>query len=61
MVLLEEVFKLSGVPTHTFVEPPQYLAVKVAIRTPGRSVVLEGPSGIGKTSTVTRIIEELGF
>lgn len=56
---VEEVFRLSGVPTYTFVEPERYGAVKVAIRTPGRCVVLEGPSGIGKTTTVTRIIQEL--
>lgn len=56
---VEDVFRLSGVPTYTFVEPDRYGAVKVGIRTPGRCVVLEGPSGIGKTTTVTRIIEEL--
>lgn len=61
MALLEEVFRLSGVPTHTFVEPDRYSAVKVAVRTPGRCVVLEGPSGIGKTTTVTRIIDELNL
>lgn len=60
MPLLEEVFRLSGVPTHTFVEPLRYDAIKVAVRTPGRCVVLEGPSGIGKTTTITSIIEELG-
>ncbi|MDX8462132.1 TIR domain-containing protein [Mesorhizobium humile] len=60
MPLLEEVFKLSGVPTYTFVEPLRYDAILVAVRTPGRSVVLEGPSGIGKTSTITKVIEALG-
>jgi hypothetical protein len=60
MALLEEVFRVSGVPTHTFVEPTRYDAIKVAIRTPGRCVVLEGPSGIGKTTTVARVIQELG-
>lgn len=58
-VTLEEVFKVSGVPTYTFVAPPRYQQMKVAIRTPGRCVVVEGPSGIGKTSSVTRILEEL--
>lgn len=57
---LEEVFRLSGVPTYTFVEPDRYAAIKVAIRTPGRCVVMEGPSGIGKTTTATKIITELG-
>jgi len=61
MALIEEVFRLSGVPTYTFVEPVQYDAIKVAIRTPGRCIVLEGPSGIGKTSTITRALDELGI
>ncbi|WP_415288398.1 hypothetical protein RSD66_14265 [Brevundimonas sp. S1H14] len=57
---MEDVFRLAGVPTYTFVEPLRYGAIKVAVRTPGRCVVLEGPSGIGKTTTVTQIIENLG-
>ncbi|HEX4768192.1 MAG TPA: hypothetical protein VH414_18150 [Lichenihabitans sp.] len=60
MALLEEVFRLSGVPTHTFVEPVRYDAIKVAMRTPGRCIVLEGPSGIGKTTTITRVMQQLG-
>lgn len=58
-ITLEQVFKVSGVPTYTFVQPQRYQQLKVAIRTPGRCVVVEGPSGIGKTSSVTRILEEL--
>lgn len=58
--LIEEVFKLSGVPTYTFVKPVEYLKLLVALRTPGRGVVIEGPSGIGKTSSVARALEELG-
>jgi hypothetical protein len=40
----------------TFVEPvgSRY------VRTPGRAVVVEGPSGIGKTTSVNRVLEELG-
>lgn len=60
MANLEDVFRLSGVPTYTFVEPIRYDAIRVALRTPGRCVVLEGPSGIGKTTTVTRVMEHLG-
>lgn len=58
---LEEVFKLAGVPTYTFVKPPEYSALTVAIRTPGRGVVVEGPSGIGKTTSIMKCIEELGL
>lgn len=57
---VEDVFKVSGVPTYTFVPPPRYAQMKVAIRTPGRCVVIEGPSGIGKTSCVTQILDDLG-
>ena len=59
MPLLEEVFRLSGIPTHTFVEPMRYTEIKVSIRTPGRCMVVEGPSGIGKTTTITKAISEL--
>lgn len=56
---LEEVFKLSGVPTYTFVEPEEYGRLLVALRTPGRGVVIEGPSGIGKTTAVTKALTAL--
>lgn len=57
---LEDVFKRSGIPTHTFVEPVEYQSLRVAIRTPGRAVVVEGPSGIGKTTSVFRVLDDLG-
>ena len=57
---VEEVFKTSGIPTHTFVRPSAYSRLKVALRTPGRGVVVEGPSGIGKSTAITRALEELG-
>jgi len=46
-------------PTHTFVEPAEYKNLLVSIRTPGRGTIVEGPSGIGKTTCVLRIIESL--
>jgi hypothetical protein len=59
-LLLEEVFKSGGVPTHTFVEPSEYARLQVALRTAGRGLIVEGPSGIGKSTAVTRALEELG-
>lgn len=56
---LEEVFKRSGIPTYTFVEPIEYRTLLVSIRTPGRGTIVEGPSGIGKTTCVIQIIEAL--
>lgn len=59
--LLEEVFKRSGLPTYTFVEPVEYGHLKVALRTPGRGVVVEGPSGIGKTTAVRKAALDAGL
>jgi hypothetical protein len=59
--LLEEVFKKSGLPTYTFVEPAEYNHLKVALRTAGRGVVVEGPSGIGKTTAVQKALTEIGI
>ena len=61
MAKLAEVFKVSGVPTYTFVEPTKFTAVRVSFDTPGRCAVIEGPSGIGKTTCVIKILEELGL
>lgn len=58
---VEEVFKVSGVPTHTFVPPSAFDRLKVALRTPGRGVIIEGPSGIGKSTAVTKVLEELNL
>ena len=58
---LEQVFKLSGVPTYTFVKPREYDALRVSLRTPGRGLVIEGPSGIGKTTAIDKVIDELGL
>ena len=57
---LHEVFVLSGTPEHTFVQPVEYTRLLVALRTPGRSIVVEGPSGIGKTTAITKAVREAG-
>jgi hypothetical protein len=61
MPRIDEVFKKSGVPTHTFVAPMEYDRVTVALRTPGRGIIIEGPSGIGKTSCVKKALEGIGI
>ena len=58
---LEDVFRLSGIPTYTFVQPDRFDEIKVSIRTRGRGLILEGPSGIGKTTTVTKVLADLGI
>ncbi|QBD75912.1 TIR domain-containing protein [Ktedonosporobacter rubrisoli] len=56
---LYEVFKRSGIPQVTFVEREDFLHLKLALAQPGRGVVIEGPSGIGKTTAVKKAIESL--
>jgi putative ribosome biogenesis GTPase RsgA len=56
---VEQVFKTSGVPQFTFVEPNEYRSLKVALRSPGRGLVVEGPSGIGKSTGVLRALQDL--
>lgn len=58
---LEEVFKTNGVPTFTFVEPFEYTKLLVNLRTHGRGLVVEGPSGIGKTSAVETALRSLNI
>lgn len=57
---VQDVFKVSGVPTYTFVRPSAFNRLRVALDTPGRGVVIEGPSGIGKSTAVTKALEDLG-
>ncbi|MEH2498977.1 hypothetical protein V1294_005456 [Bradyrhizobium sp. AZCC 1678] len=60
VLFLEEVFRTEGVPEFTFVQPPNYNEILLDVRRTGKPVILEGQSGTGKTTTVRRIIEELG-
>jgi hypothetical protein len=52
---LEDVFVTEGVPTETFVRPPNFNEIFVDIRRPGKPVVVEGQSGTGKTTIVKKI------
>lgn len=58
-VLMEQVFKLTGVPTYTFVKPVEYERLLIALRTSGKGLVVEGPSGIGKTTAVMSALAQL--
>jgi len=58
---LEDVFKTSGIPTYTFVEPKKYANILLSLRTSGRCLVVEGPSGIGKTTAVENALKKVGI
>lgn len=59
MIYVEDVFKDSGIPTYTFVEPNEFMKLVVALRTKGRCLIIEGPSGIGKTTCLRKALEKL--
>jgi Rad3-related DNA helicase len=61
MAELQDVFKTGGVPTVTFVKPLEFPKFILNLRTAGRCLIMEGPSGIGKTTAILKAIEELGL
>ena len=60
-LFIGDVFKDTGVPEYTFVEPSEYIKTKVAVKTMGKGLIIEGPSGIGKTTSIKKIISELNI
>jgi hypothetical protein len=58
--VLEDVFVTEGVPEETFIDPPNLADILVDIRHPTKPVVIEGPSGTGKTTSVKKILERIG-
>lgn len=58
-IYLEDVFKTSWIPTYTFVKPQEYTKLLVWLRTKWRWLIIEWPSWIGKTTSVTKAIEEV--
>lgn len=58
---LADVFKTVGLPQYTYVKPAHYGEIRSDIEQPGKHLLIEGPSGIGKTCVVFKVFEELGF
>lgn len=58
--LVEEVFVTEGLPKFTFVKPPNFNEILLDVRHPGKPVVVEGQSGTGKTTSIRKILEQLG-
>jgi predicted MPP superfamily phosphohydrolase len=52
VVMASAVFRTTSMPTHTLVETPQLHDLRYEMAVPGRLLVVEGPSGIGKTVAV---------
>jgi hypothetical protein len=58
---LGDVFKTVGLPPYTYVKPSYYGEVRSDIQQPGRHVLIEGPSGIGKTCVVFKVFEDIAW
>lgn len=58
---LSEVFKTVGLPPYTYVKPKHFGEVKADITQEGKHLLIEGPSGIGKTCSVFKVFEDLGW
>jgi TIR domain len=56
---LNDVFVKSGFPSVTYVEREDFGLLKLALTQPGRGVVIEGPSGVGKTTALKKAIAEI--
>lgn len=56
---LAEIFRVSGQPSLNFVEPSQLTELCLRMAAMGQGLVVEGPSGIGKTTAVKRALAEL--
>jgi Calcineurin-like phosphoesterase len=56
---ITKIFELEGPPTFTFVEPPRFRELKLALRTMGAGLILEGPSKVGKSTAIRKAMDEL--
>lgn len=60
-VEIGKIFVLSGPPADTFIEPEQLKDLVGELRNPGRGLIIEGPSGIGKSTMVWKALNDLGI
>lgn len=56
---LADVFTTVGLPPYTYVKPAHYGEVRADIEQPGKHLLIEGPSGIGKSCVIFKVLEEL--
>jgi hypothetical protein len=61
MKKLEDVYKTVGLPQYTYVKPAYYGEVRADVSQSGKHLLIEGPSGIGKTCVVFKVFEDLSW
>jgi len=54
-----DIFRTVGLPDVTFVEPAQLPRLRSYLHVMGQGLVIEGPSGVGKTSVIKRALRDI--
>lgn len=57
---INDIFRVNGPPSVTFVRPPRFDELELELRTMGAGLIVEGPSRTGKTTAVRKALEEIG-
>lgn len=58
-IAITEIFRTSGPPAITFVEPVQMNQIRAALTMMGKGLIVEGPSQIGKSTVIEAAFDEL--
>jgi 3',5'-cyclic AMP phosphodiesterase CpdA len=58
-VAMSDIFSPSRWPEHTFVEPAQLPELRMRLSSRGEGLVVEGPSGVGKTTAVRQALRQI--
>jgi 3',5'-cyclic AMP phosphodiesterase CpdA len=58
-VSINDIFRLDGPPTFTFIEPPKFEKLQLELRTMGTGLIVEGPSKVGKSTAIRKAMEAL--
>lgn len=56
---ISRIFKTAGIPELNYEEPNEFESFKIELQTLGKGLAVEGPSGIGKTSTMRRVFSSI--
>lgn len=57
---INDIFRLNGPPTVTFVEPPRFRELQFELKTMGTGLIVEGPSKTGKSTAIHKAMDGLG-
>lgn len=58
-ISINDIFRLDGPPSVTFVRPPRFDELKLELRTMGTGLIVQGPSRTGKSTAIRKALEEL--